>query len=612
MIHSQNLKRYALSSLITACLAVISMFLSGAPAQAQLLLTERAAPMQVADAFKLEVRDRDDGTRELTWEIAKGYYLYRDYLAAETDAGTKVPLVSPSGIPKDDPTFGSVEVYYDLVQVDLAAAEGPVTLTYQGCQEDGICYPPVTRTLPALAASAQALASIPADKQPIETEAAKDQGSQLTLSQDGGLIEGLRQRGGVLFVLAGFFAFGLLLAFTPCMFPMYPILAGLLSGQGQKLTARRGITLSSVYVLAMASAFGLLGVAAAWSGQNLQIVLQSPVAIYVAAAVFVILALSMFGLFEIQLPAAWTRRISTVGTSSGGTLGGAAALGFSSALIMGPCVTAPLAGALLYIAGTGDVALGAAALFALGLGQGVPLLVVGALGARALPRAGGWMQGFKLAFGFIFLGMSIWLIGRVSAGPEILALWSALLIGGGIFAGAMDLLPVNAGPVRRLIKTAGVFSLLAGAIMLFGAALGGDDPMRPLDRLRASAGSGEGPEKSVNFVTVVSRQSLEAALSNGAAKPSLIYVTADWCVTCRVIEREVWADASVQAALSQMTVIAADVSDFGPEGQAMLDQLGAVGPPTMIFLNSDGKEPPNTRIVGDTTVKAVLSSTGML
>ena len=279
---------------------------------------------------------------------------------------------------------------------------------------------------------------------------------------------------------------------------------------------------------------------------------------------------------------------------------------------MGPCVTAPLAGALLYIAGTGDVALGAAALFALGLGQGVPLLVVGALGARALPRAGGWMQGFKLAFGFIFLGMSIWLIGRVSAGPEILALWSALLIGGGIFAGAMDLLPVNAGPVRRLIKTAGVFSLLAGAIMLFGAALGGDDPMRPLDRLRASAGSGEGPEKSVNFVTVVSRQSLEAALSNGAAKPSLIYVTADWCVTCRVIEREVWADASVQAALSQMTVIAADVSDFGPEGQAMLDQLGAVGPPTMIFLNSDGKEPPNTRIVGDTTVKAVLSSTGML
>tara|TARA_R110002110_G_scaffold5357_2_gene27685 strand:+ start:5451 stop:7289 length:1839 start_codon:yes stop_codon:yes gene_type:complete len=612
MIHSQNLKRFALSSLITACLAVISMFLSGAPTQAQLLLTERAAPMQVADAFKLEVRDRDDGTRELTWEIAKGYYLYRDYLAAETDAGTKVPLVSPSGIPKDDPTFGSVEVYYDLVQVDLAAAEGPVTLTYQGCQEDGICYPPVKRTLPALAASAQALASIPTDKQPIETEATKDQSSQLTLSQDGGLIEGLRQRGGVLFVLTGFFAFGLLLAFTPCMFPMYPILAGLLSGQGQKLTARRGITLSSVYVLAMASAFGLLGVAAAWSGQNLQIVLQSPVAIYVAAAVFVILALSMFGLFEIQLPAAWTRRISTVGTSSGGTLGGAAALGFSSALIMGPCVTAPLAGALLYIAGTGDVALGAAALFALGLGQGVPLLVVGALGARALPRAGGWMQGFKLAFGFIFLGMSIWLIGRVSAGPEILALWSALLIGGGIFAGAMDLLPVNAGPVRRLIKTAGVFSLLAGAIMLFGAALGGDDPMRPLDRLRASAGSGEGPEKSVNFVTVVSRQSLEAALSNGAAKPSLIYVTADWCVTCRVIEREVWADASVQAALSQMTVIAADVSDFGPEGQAMLDQLGAVGPPTMIFLNSDGKEPPNTRIVGDTTVKAVLSSTGML
>ena len=612
MIHSQNLKRFALSSLITACLAVISMFLSGTPAQAQLLLAERAAPMKIADAFKLEVRDRDDGTRELTWEIAKGYYLYRDYLAAETEAGTDVPLVSPSGVPKDDPTFGSVEVYYDLVQVDMAAAEGPVTVTYQGCQEDGICYPPVTRTLPALAATPQALASLPADEGSIVTEPARDQGSGFVLAKDSGLIEGLRDRGGVLFVLAGFFAFGLLLAFTPCMFPMYPILAGLLSGQGQKLTARRGVTLSGVYVLAMASAFGLLGVAAAWSGQNLQIVLQSPAAIYLAAAVFVILALSMFGLFELQLPAAWTKRISSVGTSSGGTLGGAATLGFSSALIMGPCVTAPLAGALLYIAGTGDVALGAAALFALGLGQGVPLLVIGALGARALPRAGGWMQGFKLAFGFIFLGMSIWLIGRVSAGPEILVLWSLLLIGGGIFAGAMDLLPVDAGSGRRLLKTAGVFSLLAGAIMMFGAALGGHDPLRPLDRLQASAGTGKDSEKPVNFVTAVSRQSLEAALSNGLAKPSLIYVTADWCVTCRVIEREVWADVSVQNALSQMTVIAADVSDFGPEGQAMLDQLGAVGPPTMIFLDSQGREAPNTRIVGDTTVKAVLSSTGVL
>lgn len=222
------------------------------------------------------------------------------------------------------------------------------------------------------------------------------------------------------------------------------------------------------------------------------------------------------------------------------------------------------------------------------------------------------MQGFKLAFGFIFLGMSIWLIGRVSAGPEILVLWSLLLIGGGIFAGAMDLLPVDAGSGRRLLKTAGVFSLLAGAIMMFGAALGGHDPLRPLDRLQASAGTGKDSEKPVNFVTAVSRQSLEAALSNGLAKPSLIYVTADWCVTCRVIEREVWADVSVQNALSQMTVIAADVSDFGPEGQAMLDQLGAVGPPTMIFLDNKGREAPNTRIVGDTTVKAVLSSTGVL
>jgi len=602
------LLQIALLPLRMACLAILLALSLVLPAEAQLVLDGRPAPIPATEAFQLDVVERNDGSRALTWTIAQGYYLYRDYLSAETIDGKSVSLTTEPGLRKDDPTFGSVEVYYDVARAEMASASGPVTITFQGCQEDGICYPPVTQTLSALDSAPDAASQSPANNAfGAATDNTQTTGGSpgLTLAQNEGVIEGLQARGGTILVLAGFFAFGLLLAFTPCMFPMFPILTGLLSGQGKRLTARRGFVVSGIYVLAMAGAFGLLGIAAAWSGQNLQMVLQSPIAIYLAAAAFATLALSMFGLFEMQLPAAWNKRLSSVGGSSGGTYGGAAALGFSSALIMGPCVTAPLAGALLYIAGTGDVTLGAAALFTLGLGQGIPLLIVGTLGARVLPKAGAWMNGVKRLFGFIFLGMAIWLIGRLIAGPGILALWSLLLIGGGIFFGAMDLLYADAGPVRRAVKTASVFSMIAGAIMLVGAAIGGNDPLRPLDRLRASAETAKHP---IEFVAATTMQSLQTALAASPKTPTLVYVTADWCVTCRVIEREVWADATVQTALSEMSVIAADVSDFGAEGQAMLDQLGAVGPPTMIFLTRESVEVPNTRIVGDTNAEDVVAS----
>ena len=299
--------------------------------------------------------------------------------------------------------------------------------------------------------------------------------------------------------------------------------------------------------------------------------------------------------------------MTSAGSGRGGTFGGAAMLGFTSALIMGPCVTAPLVGALLYIAGTGDILLGAGALFALGLGQGIPLLIAGTLGARVLPRAGGWMDGVKRVFGFVFLGMAIWLVGRLLGGPVILALWAALLIAAGVFAGALDLLPVDAGPARRAVKTAGVLSMLAGVLMAVRAALGGDDPLRPLAMLQGGRGAAA-ETAAVNFETVTGPDTLDAALSAKADTPALVYVTADWCVTCRVIERNVWPDAGVQAALSGMNVISADVSDFDENAQRMLDQLGAVGPPTMVFLDRSKREQAGTRIVGDTSPGAVRAS----
>jgi len=586
--------RRAVRSIVTA-MTVLFIVMSAWPATAQLLTGSGNAPLPASDAFQISVADQDDGTRILSWDIADGYYLYRDKLAADTADGIAVLLQTEPGIEMDDLTFGAVEVYFDNARAVMGPVNGPVTITWQGCQDGGICYPPVKQTLAALdGASSPATAAPAADG--------------IVLAQEQGLIDSLRARGGTLLVLAGFLGFGLLLAFTPCVFPMFPILAGLLSRQGDTLTARRGAALSGVYVLAMASAFGLLGIAAAWSGQNLQVVLQSPAAIYGVAAIFVALALSMFGLFELQLPQAWTRRLSSAGSGRRGTFGGAAVLGFTSALIVGPCVTAPLAGALLYIAGTGDLMLGAGALFALGLGQGIPLLIAGTLGARVLPRAGAWMDGVKRLFGFVFLGMAIWLIGRLVPGPAILALWAGLLVSAGIFSGAMDLLPSDAGSARRGIKSVGVLSLIAGAIMAVGAALDGSDPLRPFATLQGVAGKAGATTGTVAFDTVINASALDAAISAKPGVPAMIYVTADWCVTCRVIERNVWPDAGVQAALSGLNVIAADVSDFDAEGQEMLERLGAVGPPTMVFLDRNRTEAPETRIVGDTGPGAVQKS----
>ncbi|PSK80847.1 thiol:disulfide interchange protein DsbD [Limimaricola soesokkakensis] len=594
-------------AIIAPLLAALSLALVVAAALAQSgdAFGRQSPPMDPREAFALEVLPQPDGSRLLRWDVAEGYYLYREYLAAETEDGRSLTLETEPGVTKDDPTFGTVEVYFHGTEAQLGAAEGPVRVTYQGCQEDGICYPPVTDTLPAIEAAATPPAPGPASVKDPATSVASESG--IILANEGGLLDGLSARGGPLLVLAGFFGFGLLLAFTPCVFPMFPILAGLLAGQDGTVGARRGALLSGTYVLAMAAAFGLLGLIAAWSGQNLQVALQSPWAVGVVAVVFVALALSMFGLYEMRLPQAWTGRLSGIGAGRGGTLGGAAALGFTSALIMGPCVTAPLAGALLYIARTGDAWLGAAALFALGLGQGVPLLIAGTFGARMLPRAGAWMEGVKAAFGVVFLGMAIWLGGRLLPGPATLALWAALLLGSGVFVGGLDRLEPGSGTAPRIRKTVGLAAILAAVLMGLGAASGAEDPMRPLAGLRPAEAAPGVADNDIAFTPVTSVPQLDAALA-GSDGPSMIYVTADWCVTCKVIERRLWPDPMVREALAGTTLITADLSEFDAEGQALLDHLGSVGPPTMVFLDAEGREAPGSRLIGEPGVEEVVAS----
>lgn len=595
---------------------IVALALMVAGLLAQVAQAQQDPPLQPEDAFALSVDQAQGGALDVTWRIADGYYLYRSAFAADVD-GRDVALSLPEGEVYDDPWFGEGQIYREDVTARLDAAGQPLTLHWQGCQQDGICYAPQSVRLDATGAVlpdepggggwSPLVPATDSDtdsaSEPAPAEAA---GSGLVLAQDQGLVQGLAARGGHALVIAGFFGFGLLLAFTPCVFPMFPIVAGMLAGQGGALNARRGLMLTGTYVLAMAAAFGLLGLAAAWSGANLQMVLQSPAAIWTVAAIFVALALSMFGFYELQMPRALQNRLGRVG-GKGGSVGGAAALGLTSALILGPCVTAPLAGALIYIAQTGDAVLGAAALFALGLGQGVPLLAIGIFGPRILPRSGGWMEGAKRAFGVIFLGFAIWLAGRMLPGQVTLALWAVLLVGAAVFLGALDRLERDATPGRRFGAALGVLLLFSGLIQGFGAALGAHDPLRPLAPL-AGGGAPVQAQAQPEFAEATTRAELEQALASTDGRPALLYLTADWCVTCRAIERGPLADPAVHAALSGLAPIKLDVSRFNAESQALMQDLGAVGPPTMVFLDAARVEAEGSRLIGDVDSAALLAS----
>ncbi|WP_244658858.1 protein-disulfide reductase DsbD [Ciceribacter thiooxidans] len=425
------------------------------------------APLPMERAFRLSAH-RDRGDVVLNWQIEDGYYLYREYLTVIAD-GPSPQVETPSGVIKDDPGFGSTEVYYGNVNATVVEPPaGTLKVTYQGCQDGGLCYPPTTVELDPSALPLSASTSKPGRELAISAPQTKavfqsvpdvasfpstGTGIRVADAPSGGMVGALLDRGGTLLLLAGFLGFGVLLAFTPCVFPMYPILAATLAREGERLSAGRGFALSSSYVVALAAAFSILGVTAAWSGQNFQAALQSTTATILLAALFVALALSNFGLFELQLPASVRSAFGKQRTGRS-SLVSSAALGFSSALVIGPCVTAPLAGALLYIAQTGNVALGAASLFALGIGKGIPLILMGTFGTGLLPRAGRWMERVRQVFGFIFLGTSLWFVDHLLPPGIGLALWSALLITFAVFIGTFDQLPPDAGAVpvlRRLL-----------------------------------------------------------------------------------------------------------------------------------------------------------------
>ena len=399
-------------------------------------------------------------------------------------------------------------------------------------------------------------------------------------------------------MVASFFGFGLLLSFTPCVFPMIPILSGIIVGQGHQASRSHTLLLTCIYVLGMAVTYAAAGVAAGLSGTLLSNALQTPWVLGAFAVLFVVLALSMFGLYDLQLPAALQSSLSDASNRMrGGTFWGVLAMGVLSAVIVGPCVAAPLAGALLYINQTRDAVLGGTGLFAMALGMGVPLLAVGASAGALMPRAGAWMQTVKNFFGVVLLGLAIWIVGPILPAVAQMLLWAGLLICAAIYLHALDPLPHNASGYRKLWKGVGVISLLLGVALLVGALSGGRDMLQPLAGLRTAGGATEPVQAGPRFIKVVSVADLEQKLAQAGGRPVMLDFYADWCVSCKEMERFTFTDPKVRARMEGMLLLKADVTANSPEDAALLERFGLFGPPGTIFFDASGKQLAR-RVVG--------------
>nr|WP_242467394.1 protein-disulfide reductase DsbD [Thiocapsa imhoffii] len=566
------------------------------------------------EAFLLSAEVVGPDAITLTWEIADGTYLYSHLLEVTLEDHEEVALdhfERPAGEIKQnsvlpDGSVGDVEVYHDRVALNVplvrgASAPTEVTLiaNYQGCAEIGICYPPqsqrltfslpealVTRVLPTAAA-----ASTISDTPPPATV------DDMVSEQD--RIASVLANSGVWVVIAAFFGFGLLLAFTPCVFPMIPILSGIIAGQGPGLTTRRAFVLSLVYVLAMALTYTVVGVLAGLFGANLQAAFQNPWVLSVFALIFVLLALSMFGFYDLQLPSSWQSKLAEISNrQEGGTLLGVAIMGLLSALIVGPCVAPPLFGALIYISQTGDAVLGGIALFALSMGMGAPLIAIGTSAGKLLPRAGAWMDAVKAVFGVALLGVAIFMLERILPPAVAMLLWGLLLISSAVYMGALSQLPQDARGWSKLWKGLGVFLLIYGALMLIGAAAGGKDTLQPLRGLAVGGGAGSAAEAT--FVRVKTVEDVEREVAKAAAlgKPVLFDFYADWCVTCKELERYTFSDPAAIAEMNRFVLLKADVTANDAADQALMQHFGIIGPPAILFFDPSGAELRNYRLVG--------------
>lgn len=554
-------------------------------------------------AFGLTVSRDDGGQLRLNWKISEGYYLYRQQIRIEGVPAGSVPLVTlPAGAPKTDEFFGETEVYRDSLTV-LVNAPGAqaLNLTWQGCADAGLCYPPQT----------QQVQLVDVAPTPPGAAALANPGA---MGEDQTLAERL-SRANPAWMLLVFFGLGLLMTFTPCVLPMVPILSSLIAGSGAG--PRRGFVLSLAFVLPMALTYAVLGAGAALAGANLQAALQNPWVLGAFGLVFVALALAMFGWYELQLPAALRHRLSRASQGQrGGTVAGASAMGVVSALLVGPCMTAPLAGALLYIGNTGDVLTGGLALFSMGLGMGVPLLLVGTLGARLLPRPGCWMDRVKVLFGFVLLGTAIVFVARVLPPAVTLGLWGAWALAMALSLLALaKKLDASAGTGRLMAHYGALLLGLWGGAMVLGAAGGAQSPLQPLVFVAGGAAPAQAAAANAvkgamaRFQPVGTQQALAERVAQAGQRGqwTLVDFYADWCVSCKVIEHEVFADPRVQQALADMQLLRPDVTANNVDDRALMRAHQILGPPTLLLIGPDGQERRAERVIGELSANEFLA-----
>ena len=570
-----------------------------------------ADPIAPEKAFALSAQALDAETVEVVFKIAKGYYLYGDKFRFESEPagiGFGTPD-KPVGKTHKDDFFGEVETHRGELRILLPVQAGAdlsrfdLIATSQGCWDGGICYPPTTQ-IAAIDLSAPPLKAASGFLDKLRNgELSSASSSSPSAEADGAGVSGdesgdiasLLAGASVPLVLLSFFGFGLLLAFTPCTFPMIPILSGIIVGQGHRVSHLRAFMLSLAYVLGMAITYALAGVAAGLTGTMLSAALQNVWVLGSFAFVFVLLSLSMFGFYELQLPSSLQSRLASSSShKQGGSLGGVAIMGVLSALIVGPCVAAPLAGALLYIAQTGDAVLGGWALFVMALGMVAPLLAVGVASRSLLPKVGPWMEGVKKAFGVMLLAVALWMLDPVIPALATMLGWAALLVFSAIFLHALDPLPPQAKGWARFWKGVGVVLLLSGAAMLIGALAGSRDPLQPLAVLRAQASVAT---TLPTFDKVGSIAELDARLQ-ATDRPVMLDFYADWCVSCKEMERFTFSDPRVAERMGRMLLLKADVTANSDEHKALLQRFGLFGPPGIIFFDAAGAERKGLRVVG--------------
>ncbi|HDZ58155.1 MAG TPA: protein-disulfide reductase DsbD [Pseudomonas xinjiangensis] len=540
--------------------------------------------LPVDQAFALHVERKPSGGAVLRWDIAPGYYLYQERLLfGGLQAGSEPTL--PPGEPYHDEYFGDSRVYRDSLEVVISDADvATLELGWQGCADAGLCYPPQTRMVDMDGAG-------PGPSVPVQAD-------------DQALASGLEQQtlGWSLLI---FFGLGLLLAFAPCSLPMLPILAGIVVGS--QASPRRGMALAASYVISMALVYAALGVVAALLGANLQGWLMQPWLIASFAGLFVLLSLPMFGFFALQLPAGLRDRLEQAGRKrQGGSLAGASALGVLSGLLVGPCMTAPLAAALLYIAQSGNAVNGGLVLFALGLGIGTPLVLLVTLGNRFLPKPGPWMDRVKVAFGFLFLTAALYVLRPLLADPLWVGLWGALLV-----VVASGLLQLSRQLVRHqaLNRSVAVLAGIWGVALVLGAAGGAQDLTRPLEVYTGGVASVKEADAADGFVgfsepAVLDR---ELAAAKAAGQWVLVDYYADWCVSCKVMEKEVFGDAQVQASLKGVRILRPDVTLTNPASRELLNRYQVMGPPTLLLIGPDGVERRSQRITGEVDASQFLT-----